>query len=414
MTSGPSSAGDDRALRLEIGPDRVGHVVFDRPDSRVNLLSEAVLHRLDGQIGELESRIANGQLVALLLESAKQGSFIAGADVGEIGAVRTPEQARAASTEGQRIFRRLERLRVPTIACIDGTCLGGGTELSLHCNYRVASDGGSTKIGLPETRLGIIPGFGGCVKLPKVVGLQRALDIILSGKPVSGTRAGRIGLVDRVIPQHAWERGIREFVADVLAGRVPNVRARPVPPGETSRMESDRTEGSCSRSPASGCGARRTEGTRLPLRAIDVLEQTYGKRPDEAYPIEAEALGELIVGDVSRALVRVFGLSQEAKRALPEPVMATARDVRRGGRDRGRRDGRCDRGAGRRERHRHGTQGHRPGRAGLGSAARSRSSAQGGAGRRVLRRRRPGSSSRGSTDGLTTRASRRSISRSKR
>ncbi len=328
MTSEPSSAIDEQALRLEIGPDRIGHVVFDRPESRVNLLSGAVLHRLDVQIGELESRIANGQLVAVTFQSAKPDSFIAGADVGEIGQVRTAEQGRAASAEGQRIFRRLERLRVPTIACIDGTCLGGGTELALHCDYRVASDSGSTQIGLPETRLGIIPGFGGCVKLPQVIGVRRALDIVLSGKPVSATRAGRIGLVDRVIPKHAWESGIREFVVDVLAGRVP--KAEPILSVRERLLERN----PIGRKVLFSLARKRVQGETkgqypAPGRAIDVLEKIYNLRPDEAYSIEAEALGDLIAGDVSRALVRVFGLSQEAKRALPESVIARARDVRR-------------------------------------------------------------------------------------
>lgn len=328
MTSGSSSATDEQALRLDIGPDRVGHVVFDRPDSRVNLLSEAVLHRFDAQIGELESRIANGQLVAVILESGKPDSFFAGADVAEIGQIRTVDQGRAASTEGQRIFRRLERLRVPTIACIDGICLGGGTELSLHCDYRVASDAGSTKIGLPETRLGIIPGFGGCVKLPQIIGVRRALDVILSGRPVSATHAARIGLVDRVIPRHAWEGGLREFVTDVLAGRVP--KAEPALSLRDRLLERNPIGRKVLFSLARKRVQAETKGQYpAPARAIDVLEQTYGMRPDEAYAIEAEALGELIAGDVSRALVRVYGLSQEAKRALPESVIATARDVRR-------------------------------------------------------------------------------------
>jgi len=328
MTKDSSSARDEQALRLEIGPDRVGRVIFDRPDSPVNLLSAAALHRIDAMVAELESRIANGQLVAITLESAKPGSFIAGADVGEIGEVRSAEQARAASTKGQRIFRRLERLRVPTISCIDGTCLGGGTEVSLHCDYRVASDSNSTRIGLPEVRLGIIPGFGGCVKLPKVVGVQQALDIILSGRPVQAARAGRIGLVDRVIPHHAWERGNREFVSDVLAKRVP--KAEPSLSFQEKLLERNPVGRKVLFSLARKRVLSETNGRYpAPLKAIDVLEQTYGLPPDEAYPIEADALGELLMGDVSHSLVRVFGLSQDAKRALPESVMAAARDIRR-------------------------------------------------------------------------------------
>ncbi|MCL7926279.1 MAG: 3-hydroxyacyl-CoA dehydrogenase NAD-binding domain-containing protein [marine benthic group bacterium] len=328
MTTGTSSAEDRGAIRLDIGSDRVGHLVFDRPEAPVNLLSADVLRSLDSLIAQLESRIANGQLTSLVLESAKEGSFIAGADVGEIGGVSSLEQARTASAEGQRIFRRLERLRVPTIASIHGTCLGGGTELSLHCDYRIASDAPSTKIGLPEVRLGIVPGFGGCVKLPGVIGLQRALDMILTGKAVPATRAKRLGLVDRVIPRHERERGQREFVADVLAGRVP--KAEPRLSARDRLIESN----PLGRRVLFALAARRVrEETKghypAPLKAIEVLSRTHGAPPDEAYRIEADALAELLVGDVSRALVRVFGLSQDAKRALSESVLETAIDVDR-------------------------------------------------------------------------------------
>lgn len=324
--NGSSPAPAESSLRLEVDLDRIGWLVFDRPDSPVNLLSASVLRRLDGLLAELESRIANGQLVAVVVRSGKEGTFIAGADVSEISGVLSGAEARAASAAGQRIFRRLERLRVPTVACIDGTCLGGGTELSLHCDHRAATDRGSTRIGLPEVRLGLVPGFGGCVKLPRLIGIQKALGLILGGKPVSAERARRLGLVDRVLPHHALERALRELVADVIAGRVP--RAAP-DPGLRDRLL-ERTP--IGRRIVFGLARKRvrreTQGFYpAPLRAIDVVERTAGATADEAYRIESEALGELLVGDVSRALVRVFLLSQAAKRALPEEVLSLARPV---------------------------------------------------------------------------------------
>jgi 3-hydroxyacyl-CoA dehydrogenase/enoyl-CoA hydratase/3-hydroxybutyryl-CoA epimerase len=328
MTNEVSSGEDLGALRLEIGPDRVGHLVFDRPDAPVNLLSADVLRSLDSLIAQLESRIANGQLTALVVESAKPDSFIAGADVGEIGSVSSLEQARSASAEGQRIFRRLERLRVPTIASIDGTCLGGGTELSLHCDHRVATDAASTKIGLPEVRLGIVPGFGGCVKLPGIVGLQRAMDMILSGKAIPASRARRIGLVDRVIPHHERERALPEFVSEVLAGRAS--KAEPRLSLRDRLLEGNPLGRRILFAVAAKKVRTETKGHYpAPLKAIEVLSRTFGAPPDEAYRIESEALAELLVGDVSRALVRVFGLSQDAKRALPESVLETAIEVDR-------------------------------------------------------------------------------------
>jgi 3-hydroxyacyl-CoA dehydrogenase / enoyl-CoA hydratase / 3-hydroxybutyryl-CoA epimerase len=324
--NGHSPSPTESSLRLEVDLDRIGWLVFDRPDSSVNLLSASVLRRLDALVGELESRIANGQLVAVVVRSGKEGTFIAGADVAEISGIASAGEARAASAEGQRIFRRLERLRVPTVACIDGTCLGGGTELSLHCDHRVATDRSSTRIGLPEVRLGILPGFGGCVKLPRLIGIQKALGLILGGRPVPAERARRLGLVDRVLPHRALERAVREFVEDAIAGRVPKAEPRLAP---RDRLLERNPIG---RRVVFGLARRRVrEETKgdypAPLRAIDVVERTAGAGADEAYRIESEALGELLVGDVSRALVRVFLLGQAAKKALPEDILSLARPV---------------------------------------------------------------------------------------
>ncbi len=324
--NGPSPAPADSSPRLEVDRDRIGWLVFDSPDASVNLLSGDVLRRLDALLAELESRIANGQLVAVAVRSGKEDTFIAGADVSEISGVASAEEARAASAEGQRIFRRLERLRVPTVSCIDGTCLGGGTELSLHCDYRAATDRPSTRIGLPEVRLGIVPGFGGCVKLPRLIGIQRALELILGGKPVSAARAHRIGLVDRVLPSHAVERALPEFVEDAIAGRVPRAEPRL---GLRDRLLERTAPG---RKLLFGLTRKKVRSETkgfypAPLRAIDVVERTIGAGLEEAYRIEAEALGELLAGDVSRALVRVFLIAQAAKRALPEEILDHARPI---------------------------------------------------------------------------------------
>ncbi|MDT8435887.1 MAG: 3-hydroxyacyl-CoA dehydrogenase NAD-binding domain-containing protein [Gemmatimonadota bacterium] len=322
MTSSPSRP-TDSPLRLEIDLDGIGSLVFERAEASVNTLSSGVLRRLDELLGELESRIANGQLTALVVRSGKEASFIAGADVREIADVRDAEEGRAASAAGQRIFRRLERLRVPTVAFIDGTCLGGGTELALHCDFRVATDRSATRIGLPEVRLGIVPGFGGCVKLPRTVGLQRALEMILSGRPVPGARAARIGLVDRVVPAHAAERPLAEFVADVIAGRVDPAEPRL---GLRDRLLERTAPG---RKLLFALSRRRVAGETkgfypAPGRAIDVLEATAGASLDEAYAEEARALGELVTGEVSRSLVRVFLLSQAAKKELPAEQLEAA------------------------------------------------------------------------------------------
>ncbi|MCL7959306.1 MAG: 3-hydroxyacyl-CoA dehydrogenase NAD-binding domain-containing protein [marine benthic group bacterium] len=317
-------------LGFEVDRDHVGWLTFDRPDASTNLLTPTLMQELDALLSQLESRIANGQILALVLRSGKEGSFIAGADVEAIAALSSAADARAASAEGQRIFRRIERLRVPTVAAVDGACMGGGTELILHCDYRVASDRNSTVIGLPEVRLGILPGFGGTVKLPPLVGMQNALGIILSGKPVRPSRAKRLGLIDEVVAAARFRSAVSEFVARVIGNRVERT---PPALGFGQRLLERTGPG---RRIMFGAARKRTSAEvgafyPAPFKAIDVLAGAVGMKADEAYASEAAALGDLAVTPESRNLVRVFRLSQAARRALPEDVAPHGRSVNRMG-----------------------------------------------------------------------------------
>ena len=327
--NGPTSESAG-GLSFEVDRDHYGWLTFDRPDSSVNILTSRLMRELDALLSQLESRIANGQILALVIASGKEGAFIAGADVEAIAALSTVAEARAASAEGQRIFRRIERLRVPTIAAVDGACMGGGTELILHCDYRIASDRDSTAVGLPEVRLGILPGFGGTVKLPTLVGMQNALGIILSGKPVRPSRARNMGLVDRVVPTTRFKAATSEFVGEVVAGRV----ERFSPTLGFGQRLLERTGpgrkimfGAARKQVASEFGSVYP----APFKAIDVLEEAVGMKADEAYALEADALGALAVTPESRSLVRVFRLSQAARKALPEEVLGRKKPVRKMG-----------------------------------------------------------------------------------
>ena len=327
--TGPTS---DSAIGLEFEVDRdhVGWLTFDRPGASVNTLTLELMQALDALLSQLESRIANGQILALVVRSGKEGAFFAGADVEAIASLSSAAEAEAASAQGQRIFRRIERLRVPTIAAIDGACMGGGTELALHCDFRLASDRKSTRIGLPEIRLGILPGFGGTVKLPARVGLQNALGLILSGKAVRPAQALKIGLVDRVAPAASFIAAIREFTRAVISGDV-----QPAAPslGLRDRLLEGTGPG---RTILFGAARKRAAAEAgpfypAPARAIRVLAESVGKKADDAYGLEARALGELAVTPESRNLVRVFRLSQAARRALPEEILARKRPVQRMG-----------------------------------------------------------------------------------
>jgi 3-hydroxyacyl-CoA dehydrogenase/enoyl-CoA hydratase/3-hydroxybutyryl-CoA epimerase len=316
------------SLSFDIDKNRVGWLTFDRPGSTQNILSAAVLHELDHLLSELESRIANGQMVALVVLSAKPKGFIAGADVREISAVASAEEGRRASAEGQRIFGRIERLRVPTIAAVRGVCLGGGTELALACDYRILSDSPDTKIGLPEVRLGILPGFGGTVRLPRLCGIQNALGMILTGKPISARRAKRIGFADRVAPAHRFDDDLRIFIRDIVHDKV---KPGGLKKAFRQRLLEDTPPGRAILFAMAHRGVMKETGGNYPapLRALETVRSVYTAKPKTAYDTEARALGELAATEVSRSLVRVFLLSQGARKAVPEKQLNSRRTVER-------------------------------------------------------------------------------------
>ncbi|MEX0907115.1 MAG: 3-hydroxyacyl-CoA dehydrogenase NAD-binding domain-containing protein, partial [Gemmatimonadota bacterium] len=319
---------DQAALTLEISGDGVAWLVFDRPDSKVNILTSGVMARLDALLGEAEQAAAGGRMRALVVRSGKDGSFIAGADVAEIVAITDPAEATRAAARGQQVFRRLENLPIPTVAAVDGTCLGGGLELILACDARIASDRRETKFGLPEVKLGIIPGFGGTTRLPRLIGLRNALAMILTGANVSARKAQRTGLISermhaavlyeraRVLALDLAERGRSEGGKRPLVSRVLDDTAvgRRIVLRQARRQVMKETRGHY---PA-------------PLRALDVVRRSKKLPLDEALAIEAEALGELVVTDISKNLIHVFHLLEGAKKAGPRlPAAERPRNVQR-------------------------------------------------------------------------------------
>ncbi len=166
-------------------------LVFDREGSSANIFDSATLEELSERLDEL---VAQPEVTGLLIRSTKPTIFIAGADLNELSSARGEKLNRLIAT-GQTLFNRIADLPYPTVAAIHGACVGGGFELALACDWRVASDAPETKIGLPETQLGILPAWGGTSRLPELLGLQEALPVLLSGKLHSAASAKRKGLV---------------------------------------------------------------------------------------------------------------------------------------------------------------------------------------------------------------------------
>jgi 3-hydroxyacyl-CoA dehydrogenase / enoyl-CoA hydratase / 3-hydroxybutyryl-CoA epimerase len=184
-----------RHWRADTRPDGAMVLSFDREGKSVNAISQDVLIELDAIL----ERIALEPPKALILRSAKDKGFVAGADIEEFESFDAKGTTADAIRRGQRVFQRLSELRVPTVAAIHGFCMGGGTELALACRYRVASNDPSTKLGLPEIQLGIYPGWGGSVRLPRLIGAPAAMDMMLTQRNVSASAARAMGLVDQVV-----------------------------------------------------------------------------------------------------------------------------------------------------------------------------------------------------------------------
>ena len=199
---------------LHVEEDGLAALTFDLPGEKVNKFSSAVVAEFADVLVRLsrEARIR-----ALVLRSGKPDVFIAGADVKEFASVKG-EDVRTAVERVQSLFEQLANLPYPTVAAINGACLGGGTELALACDHRLMSDGPKAQIGLPEVRLGIFPAWGGVTRLPRVVGLAPALDLILTGKSLDARRAKRIGLVDEAVPAAILDDFARRFARERLGG----------------------------------------------------------------------------------------------------------------------------------------------------------------------------------------------------
>jgi len=197
-------------IQFEVGEDGIALAVLNRPD-KLNALNSAVVGELEGIVSRLES---DPGVRALILTGAGQKAFAAGADIGELAAL-APLEARAYAARGQAVLCRLENCGRISIAAINGYALGGGLELAMACTLRFASP--NARLGLPEVGLGLIPGYGGTQRLPRLVGRARAMELLLSGDPVDAAEACRIGLVNQVVPQDELIPFCRRWLSGALA-----------------------------------------------------------------------------------------------------------------------------------------------------------------------------------------------------
>jgi 3-hydroxyacyl-CoA dehydrogenase/enoyl-CoA hydratase/3-hydroxybutyryl-CoA epimerase len=301
------------AFRLDITGQNIGILSFDLPGEAVNKFSTPVMQEFERHIGDLEK---NDRIKCLILRSPKKGIFIAGADINEIMAITDPEEGSKVSRLGQEIFDRFSRLPFPTVAVIDGACMGGGTELALACTFRIASDNEKTKIALPEVNLGIFPGWGGTQRLPRLIGVQRSLDIILSGKNLDAKKAFRAGVVDKVIPKEMVDEAALAFAADIIAGKDMLTRVRRKTKGLFNfLLEKNPFGRMLVYSQARKTLLKRTRGHYpAPLAALKVIRLGYKRSLKRGLGIESRYFGRSVVSPVSKNLIKIFFWTEAVKK----------------------------------------------------------------------------------------------------
>jgi len=197
-------------IRFEADADGIALVTVSRPE-KLNALSRDTMAELADAFGRVDHDAA---IRALIVTGAGEKAFVAGADIKEL-AVLTPLEAQELSGRGQAIFRKLEQMPKPSVAAVNGFALGGGLELAMSCTIRVA--GPDARFGQPEVKLGIVPGYGGTQRLPRLVGRGRALEILISGETIDSAEAFRVGLVNYVTPQNELLPFCRAWLHKVLA-----------------------------------------------------------------------------------------------------------------------------------------------------------------------------------------------------
>ncbi|MBL8996443.1 MAG: fatty acid oxidation complex subunit alpha FadJ [Gemmatimonadetes bacterium] len=303
------------ALSLEV-VEGVAVLTFDLPGESINKFSPAVIEEFTRHIERIEKDAA---ITGAVLISAKPGIFIAGADIDQFLEFRTAADASAASAFGHAMMTRIEKGRVPVVAAIDGACLGGGLEFSLACAYRIAADTPKTVLQLPETQLGLIPGAGGTQRLPRLVGLQAALDMILTAKNVRAKKALQIGLVDELVHPSILRDIAIQRARELASGKLARKRERPH--GAKELLLDDNPIGrAVVFRQAREMTLKKSKGHYPALLAsLDAVAAAYHGSEAEGYAEEARLFGEMAMTPVSKELIFLFYATTSLKKDVGIP-----------------------------------------------------------------------------------------------
>ncbi|EFP7034914.1 fatty acid oxidation complex subunit alpha FadJ, partial [Shigella dysenteriae] len=303
------------AFTLNVRLDNIAVITIDVPGEKMNTLKAEFASQVRAIIKQLRE---NKELRGVVFVSAKPDNFIAGADINMIGNCKTAQEAEALARQGQQLMAEIHALPIPVIAAIHGACLGGGLELALACHGRICTDDPKTVLGLPEVQLGLLPGSGGTQRLPRLIGVSTALEMILTGKQLRAKQALKLGLVDDVVPHSILlEAAVELAKQDRPSSRPLPVRERilagPLGRALLFKMVGKKTE-------------HKTQGNYPATeRILEVVETGLAQGTSSGYDAEARAFGELAMTPQSQALRSLFFASTEVKKdpgsdAPPAPL----------------------------------------------------------------------------------------------
>ena len=273
-------------IRREIGDDYICLLTFDRRESGANIFDAVTLAELNEHLDFVENE---SSLRGLIIASAKKSIFIAGADLRTLLQGARSGEMRAFIAQGQKVFNRLAELKIPTVAAIHGASAGGGYEVTLACDYRVASDDPATRVGLPETTLGLIPAWGGCTRLPRVIGAEKAADVILKGNLYSVQEALKLGLIDEIAP--------RDQLVDLAKKKLRDGKRRALAAPKLDR----KIPPPRNHNPA-------------PARALEVIKKGLFASTQQALAFELDAIVDLGKIESTQNLIRSFFLAEKYKK----------------------------------------------------------------------------------------------------
>jgi len=299
-----------KCLQLETIAGGILQLTMDIPGKKVNTLSQAVMAELAEVVDSLESMT---DVPGLVFRSGKAGQFIAGADLNELAALMwsSREDVAQKMESGHALFDRISRLPFPTVAAIDGHCMGGGTELILSMDQRVAANNRSTRIALPEVKVGLIPGWGGTQRMPRLIGLQHAIEMICSGDPLPARRAAELGLVfDAVAEDQLLDVAIQRIQE---ARQQDSWRARRETFSQPLGLSEDQARFAfvCAEGQVRG----KTKGHYpAPLAALKAMREGLNLPLDEGLRVEREVALEVTGSEISSNLIGVFFMNNELAR----------------------------------------------------------------------------------------------------